>query len=137
MEIRIADIGELGAAARRFVEETRKCRVFAFYGAMGAGKTTFIRAVCECLSVEGPVTSPTFAIVNEYTSLATGNAVYHFDFYRVGSLEEARDIGCEEYLYSGNACFIEWPETIEGILPEGTLRVRIEESGDGSRLVSF
>ena len=103
---------------------------------MGAGKTTFTRAVCRQLGVtEDEVTSPTFAIVNEYQS-ASG-PVYHFDFYRVKNLSEAVDMGCEEYFYSGRPCFVEWPELIEPLLPEDTVRVTIEERADGSRMVSF
>ena len=108
-------------------------KVFAFYGKMGAGKTTFIKAICEALGVEDVVTSPTFAIVNEYK--APSGSVYHFDFYRIKNLREAYDIGCEEYFYSGQPCFIEWPELIEELLPEDAVRVNIEVHDNGSRTV--
>lgn len=103
---------------------------------MGAGKTTFIKAVCEVLGVVDVVTSPTFAIVNEYTS-GNGEPVYHFDFYRIKKLEEVFDMGYEDYFYSGSLCFIEWPELIEEVLPEDTVRITITEEEDGSRLVEF
>jgi len=109
-------------------------RVFALYGAMGAGKTTFIKALCRQLGVPDIVQSPTFSIVNEYRTTA-GESVYHFDFYRIRKVEEVYDIGYEDYLYSGSYCFIEWPELIEALLPPGTVRVEI--SGDGVRTVAF
>lgn len=152
MEITVPDTGSLVLAARQFVGEAMgRRRVVAFYGRMGAGKTTFIKAVCEVMGVEDTVTSPTFAIVNEYLTLpslsgeaaategiplaGTRRAVYHFDFYRVKDVHEAYDIGCEEYFYSGCPCFIEWPEVVEELLPEDTVRVRIEVLGNGSRLI--
>ena len=109
-------------------------RVFAFYGKMGAGKTTFVKAVCEELGVEDVITSPTFAIINEYEGDET---IYHFDFYRIKKLEEVYDMGYEDYFYSGALCFIEWPELIEEILPDDAVRVSITEQADGSRLVQF
>jgi tRNA threonylcarbamoyladenosine biosynthesis protein TsaE len=112
-------------------------KVFAFYGKMGAGKTTFIKAICEALGVEDVVTSPTFAIVNEYGTKQESGKVFHFDFYRIKNLREACDIGCDEYFYSGCPCFIEWPELIEELLPEETVRVCIEVHEDGSRTVSM
>ena len=130
---------DISAAAQQFVAAMGARRVFAFYGKMGAGKTTFIKAICEALGVEDVVTSPTFAIVNEYkASSARGDmegSVYHFDFYRIKNLREAYDIGCEEYFYSGSPCFIEWPELIEELLPEDTVRVNIEVNEDGTRIV--
>ena len=135
MEIRIENTESLAAAAQQFVGAMGERRVFAFYGKMGAGKTTFIKAICEALGVEDVVTSPTFAIVNEYK--ATRGAMYHFDFYRIKNLREAYDIGCEEYFYSGCPCFIEWPELIEELLPEDTVKVSIEVQEDGSRIVSL
>lgn len=111
--------------------------VIAFYGKMGAGKTTFIKAFCEELGVEDVITSPTFAIVNEYTVAADSSPVYHFDFYRIKKLEEVYDMGYEDYFYSGNLCLIEWPELIEDLLPENALRVTIEEQPDGSRTLSW
>ena len=135
MEIRITDIEHIREAAQEFIKHIGDHRVFAFYGKMGAGKTTFIKAICEELGVEDVITSPTFAIVNEYT---TGEVtIYHFDFYRVKKLEEAYDMGYEEYFYSGALCFIEWPELIEDILPDDAVRVSISEQEDGSRLVTF
>ncbi len=142
MEIRIQDIEHIGEAARLFAKEIGERRVFAFYGHMGAGKTTFIKALCEVLGVEDVITSPTFAIVNEYSSQAllkqTGcGAVYHFDFYRIKRLEEVYDMGYEDYFYSGGLCLIEWPELIEELLPEDAVKVSISEQQDGSRMVSF
>ncbi len=107
-------------------------RVFAFEGAMGAGKTTFIKVLCKKLKVENEVVSPTFAIINEYFSEDHG-AVYHFDFYRINKLEEVMDIGYEDYLYSGNYCLMEWPEKIEKLLPENIVYVTIENLDDESR----
>jgi len=103
---------------------------------MGAGKTTFTKAVCECLGVEDVINSPTFAIVNEYRS-DSGELIYHFDFYRIKKLEEVYDMGYEDYFYSGALCFIEWPELVEELLPGNTVKVTIEENEDGSRTVSF
>lgn len=138
MEIKIKDIGSIGEAARQFVSEIGDRRVFAFYGKMGAGKTTFIKAVCEALGVEDVITSPTFAIVNEYSIPAGGaleGAIYHFDFYRIKKLEEVYDMGYEDYFYSGSLCMIEWPELIEELLPENAVKVSIVEQEDGSRTV--
>ncbi|MBP5392587.1 MAG: tRNA (adenosine(37)-N6)-threonylcarbamoyltransferase complex ATPase subunit type 1 TsaE, partial [Bacteroidaceae bacterium] len=122
MEIKIENIGDIASAARKFVDEMGENCVFAFYGKMGAGKTTFIKSICEALGVKDVVTSPTFAIVNEYAD-AKGQPVYHFDFYRIKNLREAYDMGCEEYFYSGYPCFIEWPELVEELLPEDTVKV--------------
>ena len=104
---------------------------------MGAGKTTFIKAVCEELGVKDQVTSPTFAIVNVYEATCISQSVYHFDFYRIKRLEEAYDMGCEEYFYSGSLCFIEWPELIEDLLPEDAVRVNITQHPDGHRTVTL
>ena len=134
MEIRINNTDGLAAAAKLFIEAMGERKVFAFYGKMGAGKTTFIKAICEALGVEDVVTSPTFAIVNEYMTPQKG-AIYHFDFYRIKNLREAYDIGAEEYFYSGCPCFIEWPELIEELLPEDVVKVNIEVHEDGSRTV--
>ena len=109
-------------------------KVFAFYGAMGAGKTTFIKAVCEELGVQETITSPTFAIINEYRD-SGGNSIYHFDFYRIQKLEEAFDFGYEDYFYSGNLCFIEWPELVEPLLPANTVRVCITGTDNGTRTI--
>lgn len=136
MEIRINNIDDIACAARRFIDNMPQGKVFAFYGKMGAGKTTFIKAICEELGVKDVITSPTFAIVNEYEG--NGNAtIYHFDFYRIKKLDEVYDMGYEEYFFSGNPCFIEWPELIEDLLPEDAKKVTIEEAEDGSRLVTF
>ena len=135
MEITIENTGCLGAAAQQFIEAMGERKVFAFYGKMGAGKTTFIKAICEALGVEDVVTSPTFAIINEYGT--SQGSIYHFDFYRIKNLREAYDIGCEEYFYSGFPCFIEWPELIEGLLPEDTVKVNIEVREDGSRTIQM
>lgn len=137
MEIRIDNLDNIREAARQFVEALGDSTVIAFYGKMGAGKTTFIKAVCEELGVEDVITSPTFAIVNEYRSDTTGELIYHFDFYRIKKLEEVYDMGYEDYFYSGALCFIEWPELIEELLPGDALKVTIGEQEDGSRVVTF
>lgn len=137
MELRIDNIDSIREAARQFVAATGENTVFAFYGKMGAGKTTFIKAVCEELGVEDVITSPTFAIVNEYRSDTTGELIYHFDFYRIKKIEEVYDMGYEDYFYSGALCFIEWPELIEELLPKEAVKVTIEENADGSRIVRF
>lgn len=135
MEITIDSIDNIREAARQFVGNMGDASVFAFYGTMGAGKTTFIKAVCEELGVEDVITSPTFAIVNEYRSEETGELIYHFDFYRIKKLEEVYDMGYEDYFYSGALCFIEWPELIEELLPADAVRVWIEETEGGKRKV--
>lgn len=137
MEIKINSLADINEAAKTFVENMGDGKVFAFYGKMGAGKTTFVKAVCECLGVDDVITSPTFAIVNEYTSATTGDAIYHFDFYRIKKLEEVYDMGYEDYFYSGSLCFLEWPELIEDLLPEDATKVTIEETEDGSRVLKF
>ena len=144
MEIKIQDIDHIREAAREFVENIGEARVFAFYGKMGAGKTTFVKAICEELGVDDVITSPTFAIINEYTAASQPSAlslqtstIYHFDFYRIKKLEEVYDMGYEDYFYSGALCFIEWPELIEEILPDDAVRVSITEQEDGSRAVSY
>ena len=136
ISIKINDIEHIHEAAREFIEHIGDCRVFAFYGKMGAGKTTFVKAICEELGVEDVITSPTFAIINEYTQ-PDGSPLFHFDFYRIKKFEEVYDMGYEDYFYSGALCFIEWPELIEDILPDDAVRVSITEQEDGSRLVSF
>ena len=139
MEIKIKDLGNIQEAARLFIEQIGDHKVFAFYGKMGAGKTTFIKAICEELGVNDVITSPTFAIINEYRTSPKGRLVeatiYHFDFYRIKKLEEVYDMGYEDYFYSGALCFIEWPELIEELLPENTVKVCITENGDGTRSV--
>ena len=104
---------------------------------MGAGKTTFIKAVCEELGVTDVINSPTFAIINEYRSETAGELIYHFDFYRINKVEEAFDFGYEDYFYSGALCFIEWPELIEELLPMDAVKVTIEEQADGSRVITL
>ena len=137
MEMRIDNIDSIREAARQFVTATGENTVFAFYGKMGAGKTTFIKAICEELGVEDVINSPTFAIINEYRSDTTGELIYHFDFYRINKLSEAEDIGTEDYFYSGALCFIEWPEKIEELLPGDVVHVTITEEADGSRTVTI
>ena len=137
MQIKISSLDHILTAAKEFLAAVDCNRVFAFYGKMGAGKTTFVKALCEVLQVDDVVNSPTFAIVNEYHSSVLNGPVYHFDFYRIKRLEEAFDIGTDDYFYSGRPCFIEWPELIEQILPEDVICVTIEEQPDGSRLVKF
>ena len=136
MEIKIKSIEEIAVAAKEFVTAMGDRKVFAFYGKMGAGKTTFIKAVCEELGVEDVINSPTFAIVNEYVD-GKGEPVYHFDFYRIKNLQEVLDIGYEDYVYSGHMCFMEWPELIENLLPDDAVKVTIEEKTDGGRVVLF
>ena len=136
-EIHIATLGDLDRAAKAFLEEIGNHKLVAFYAPMGAGKTTFTTAVCKQLGVqEDAVSSPTFAIVNEYRT-GTGEPLYHFDFYRIERLEEALDIGLYDYLDSGSLCLMEWPENIEDLLPEETLRVHITVNPDGSRTLSW
>ena len=139
MEIKIQDIEHIREAAREFINQIGDKRVFAFYGKMGAGKTTFVKAICEELGVEDVITSPTFAIINEYSITSTPSplpsTIYHFDFYRIKKLEEVYDMGYEDYFYSGALCFIEWPELIEEVLPDDAVCVHIEVQPDDSRLV--
>lgn len=135
MDIQITTLENIRNAARQFISQIGERRVFAFYGHMGAGKTTFIKAICEELGVDDVITSPTFAIVNEYTD-GNGTPVFHFDFYRIKRLEEVYDMGYEDYFYSGSLCFIEWPELIEELLPDDAVRVHIEQQPDGSRRVT-
>lgn len=124
-------------AAREFLAAMKdKETCLAFYAPMGAGKTTFIKALCEELGVEDVITSPTFAIVNEYTD-GEGYPVYHFDFYRIKRMEELYDMGAEEYFYSGNLCLMEWPEIVEEALPEETKKITITPQSDGSRVIEF
>lgn len=136
MQLRINNISEINNVAKQFITQIGNEKVFAFYGAMGAGKTTFIKAVCEELGVQETITSPTFAIINEYKD-GEGNSIYHFDFYRINKLEEAFDFGYEDYFYSGNLCFIEWPELVESLLPENTVKVYITETDNGTRTIEI
>jgi tRNA threonylcarbamoyladenosine biosynthesis protein TsaE len=132
-EIIIHSLEDIKRAASEFVALIGNRRIFAFYGHMGAGKTTFIKAICEELGVTDAVSSPTFAIVNEYAS--TMGSIYHFDFYRIKRSSEVLDLGFEDYAYSGNLCLMEWPELIEEFLPEETIDVHIEEIEGGKRRV--
>ncbi len=136
MEIKIQDLEHIHEAAKEFIKAMGKDTIFAFYGEMGAGKTTFIKAICEELGVKDVITSPTFAIVNEYTD-GHGNPIYHFDFYRIKKLDEVFDMGFEDYIDSGNICLMEWPELIEDILPEEARKVTITVDEDGSRTVKL
>ena len=131
-KIKIESLQEIREAAREFISQMGNAHVFAFYGKMGSGKTTFIKAICEELGVSDVITSPTFAIVNEYTASVP---IYHFDFYRIKKLEEVYDMGYEDYFYSDALCFIEWPELIEELLPEDAVSVSIQEEADGSRTI--
>jgi len=135
MTIEINDISEMKPAASLFIQQMGTSKVFAFHGSMGAGKTTFIKAICEKMGVLDVVSSPTFSIVNEYHT-QDGNKIYHFDCYRLEKMEEALDFGVEEYLDSGHYCFIEWPERIESLLPDDSVHVTISETGEGKRIVS-
>ena len=149
-------IAQIADAARMFIDNLGTSRVVAFYGKMGAGKTTLIKAICEQLGVEDVITSPTFAIVNEYEAHPTPNTqhptsntqhpspnthhpspIYHFDFYRIKKLEEVYDMGYEDYFYSGNLCLIEWPELIEDILPDDAKKVTIEQLPNGDRVIKL
>ena len=127
MEIKIQSLESIHEAAREFIAAMGDNTVFALYGKMGAGKTTFVKALCEELGVTDVITSPTFAIVNEYRSDETGELIYHFDFYRIKKLSEVYDMGYEDYFYSGALCFIEWPELVEELLPGNAVKVTIEE----------
>ena len=135
MEIKINSLDNIREAAKQFIAAMEDNTVFAFYGKMGAGKTTFIKAICEELGVTDVINSPTFAIVNEYRSDETGELIYHFDFYRIKKLDEVYDMGYEDYFYSGALCFIEWPELVEEVLPGDAVKVIIEEIENGIRSI--
>lgn len=138
MELKINNLEEIGAVAEEFIRlAMQEDTVFAFNGQMGAGKTTFIKALCEALGVSEVVTSPTFSIVNEYRSDETGELIYHFDFYRIKKIDEAYDMGCEDYFYSGAVCLIEWPELVEDLLPGNTIWVDIRVNDDDTRTISW
>lgn len=137
MEIRINGIEDIGNAAKQFLNNMPSTNVFAFYGKMGVGKTTFIKAICQELGVEDVITSPTFAIVNEYHATKLDKPIYHFDFYRIKKLDEVYDMGYEDYVYSDTLCFMEWPELIEELLPEEAAKVVIEENEDGTRTITI
>jgi tRNA threonylcarbamoyladenosine biosynthesis protein TsaE len=132
MILEIKSLKTIHQTAREFIDQIGDRTVFAFNGKMGAGKTTFIKAICETMGVNETVNSPTFSIVNEYEA-ADGRIIYHFDCYRINKIQEALDLGAEEYLYSGNLCFIEWSENIAPILPDSLVNVDIEELENGER----
>lgn len=136
LEIKIKSLDGIADAARQFVDAMGENKVFAMFGPMGVGKTTFVKAVCEILGVEDTITSPTFAIVNEYRT-NTGEQIFHFDFYRIRKVEEVYDMGYEDYVYSGAVCFLEWPELIEELLPEDAVRVTLSEEEDGTRTITL
>lgn len=136
LEIKIKSLDGIADAARQFVDAMGENKVFAMFGPMGVGKTTFVKAVCEILGVEDTITSPTFAIVNEYRT-NTGDQIFHFDFYRIRKVEEVYDMGYEDYVYSGAVCFLEWPELIEELLPEDAVRVTLSEEEYGTRTITL
>lgn len=132
MKWTINNLEQINDVAVQFLDYVGERTIFALYGPMGVGKTTFVKAIGKCMGVEDDVSSPTFAIVNEYVT-KKGESVYHFDFYRVNNISEALDFGYEEYFYSGNKCFIEWPEKIDELLPEDIVNCIFSENEDGSR----
>ena len=133
-EISIKEESKIDGAAKEFVKLMGESKVFAFFGEMGAGKTTFIKAICRELKVRDNVSSPTFALVYEYFSETKG-PIYHFDLYRIKTIEELYDLGYEDYFYSNNLCFIEWPEMAGSLLPESMRKVDINVNSDGSRTI--
>ncbi|HEV7230390.1 MAG TPA: tRNA (adenosine(37)-N6)-threonylcarbamoyltransferase complex ATPase subunit type 1 TsaE [Bacteroidia bacterium] len=135
MKLSISHPDQLSDTAARLLSEAGSARIFAFQGPMGAGKTTFVKAICRQLGVKGPTSSPTYALVNEYHCLS-GEKIFHFDFYRIKTEEEALDMGFRDYLDSGHWCFIEWPEKIASLLPSDCLMVGIEQNGE-ERCISF
>jgi tRNA threonylcarbamoyladenosine biosynthesis protein TsaE len=135
MELIIRDKRHLAAAAKKLLSYSGNRRIFAFYGSMGAGKTTIIKAVCEYLGARDIVTSPTFTLVNEYKT-GSGESLFHIDFYRIKKQEEVYDFGIEEYLYGNSYCFMEWPELIEELLPAGTVAVKITVDESEQRILS-
>ena len=136
MKLTIHSIEDITPAAQEFIAAMGDNTVFAFYGKMGAGKTTFIKAVCQALGVTDVINSPTFAIVHEYLD-GQGSPIYHFDFYRIKRQQEVLDIGYEDYIYSGCVCFMEWPELIEDLLPADAVRVTITQQEDGTRVIEM
>nr|WP_320117595.1 tRNA (adenosine(37)-N6)-threonylcarbamoyltransferase complex ATPase subunit type 1 TsaE [uncultured Marinifilum sp.] len=133
-ELKINSLNEINTVAKEFIKLVGNRRIFAMHGAMGVGKTTFVKAICEELGVTDTINSPTFAIVNEYHT-NTEAVIYHFDFYRIDDVQEAYDFGYEDYFYSNALCFIEWPEKIDSILPNDTVQVHFNEEADGSRSI--
>ncbi|MBN2597052.1 tRNA (adenosine(37)-N6)-threonylcarbamoyltransferase complex ATPase subunit type 1 TsaE [Labilibaculum sp.] len=134
--LKINSLKEINAAAKEFLSLVGKKRVFALYGAMGVGKTTFVKAICDEMGIEDTINSPTFSIVNEYHT-PNDDIIYHFDFYRIEDVKEAYDFGYEDYFYGDAMCFIEWPEKIESILPNDTVEVLFMEEMDGSRSITI
>ena len=132
---KVSSVKSLGKVAKNLLEQFPDQRIFAIYGRMGAGKTSFIQAVCKILDTPDNVTSPTFAIINEYKT-RRGYSIFHFDFYRIKDMEEAFDLGYEDYFYNGSYCLIEWPEKIESLLPPNYVRVNIEVQGNEERLIT-
>jgi len=130
----ISSLSEINSVAEKFLEAHPADRLFAFYGKMGAGKTTFIKALCEKLQVVDYVTSPTFALINVYET-EKDQEIYHFDFYRIKGMEELFDLGYEEYFFSDKYCFLEWPELVEPLLPPNTVKITITETERGSRII--
>ena len=134
--MKISSLEDISNVAKEFISKMGDNRVFVFYGSMGAGKTTFIKAICEELGVEEVINSPTFAIINEYSD-RNGEPIFHFDFYRINKIEEAYDFGYEDYFYSGNLCFVEWPEKIKELIPPDAVEVHITENTNGEREIVF
>jgi tRNA threonylcarbamoyladenosine biosynthesis protein TsaE len=132
----INSVEELQTVAKELLFYIRSNPVIAFYGKMGIGKTTLIKAICKEMFVEKTVTSPTFALVNEYKT-PSDEMIYHFDFYRINKIEELYDFGYEEYFYSGHYCFVEWPELAENMLPDDTLKISLSEGEKGARIISW
>lgn len=135
MLLNTTSLSQLPGAASEIIKFAANTRIFLFYGEMGAGKTTLIKSLCQCLGTTESVTSPTFSIVNEY--IGKDNKIFHFDFYRLKNETEALDMGYEEYFYSGAYCFIEWPEKIPGLLPEHYISIKISVTGDNSREINI
>ncbi|NOU60835.1 tRNA (adenosine(37)-N6)-threonylcarbamoyltransferase complex ATPase subunit type 1 TsaE [Marinifilum caeruleilacunae] len=133
-ELKINSLEDINSVAAEFIKLVGDKRIFAMHGAMGVGKTTFVKAICEEMGVQDTINSPTFAIVNEYHT-AKEDIIYHFDFYRIDDVQEAFDFGYEDYFYSEAMCFIEWPEKIDSILPNDTIEVHFKEEADGSRSI--